>query len=1221
MICYLFYRGSKEAARTYWQLRNSIFRERTQALLAAVENLSPERNPFQLRILPPTGSMYPLLQIGRLPAGLSLDWLASSLARRGIGLLPMATFARTETGFEIGRNTFRLTLGGSDGAEILLTKTRRLLIDLNRLIAEENAHYNRKPLSARVRANPSSPSSELSPLWEALGRQILQWSRSLGSMPRQLSLPSLDRQKLQHQFIQSYVPERLEVYRTRLLDRAFISNELMRQALNDHGIWLEDRLSQEFMKDSLSRRQDQFRSRSYDRTVHPTQMYALQAELAFDALIQALIAHQPVEAPLVKKAAQALWQEYLGLNVSINSQQEAEEILLDLNTLIAGEEYAEQLTDIRLSSFLSFWSDWDGSNRPSGQGHRLIASVVMENVRRLARILNLLRQVDPRLSVDPALVAELDRLPDRNQRFFRLLNDITRLTHQLEQRYRGILPFAINTTSFQRLAMRWHLRRDPARVLWQHNDRYEQKMLTLRKQRREMLEYYYSLNKQLRKQLHALISSIKNNRNAENLLREVVGYRDLLQRTVITPRIHQGMVTARDPFAIDTTVYNLYEINAIAGAYGNPGAVLALQVSFSNQPEALVALDRKMHIQAEKVHRDYPAVELPSIWLIPLFEEVEAVRDVRTYLERIWDYAAQSRQATQSVQDRFAEIIPEVFIAGSDLSQQVSQAASEFLYRKAKFDIQTWLAEHGVAESMRVKLGSGEPMQRQGGYYSRVAGCAAFWDSERNRRRFLAELPAAARKSTAYAVTPLQGIFLAGDLRTFQSNLSEQLRYQPVHDFVSVLHHIRQSQLEHRADLIRAAETIAESRLSAQSRSLQELEHLTIGTNETHLESFLAELTDNFRHILYGREEDVVGLHIISYFIGRSIPQLRDRPTSRRVPDTGAERGQKILANIAKIIPLAKQGSLLRAIAHNQAQTAVLGINQLTTGLFRAIERFAQKNLVEAERERVIAEHLLPHLPVYEILSTLRLYQDWQGEFLKEIETAIPAGNSAFVALREDRNALDRYLPLFQQELLRRHGLNVGDFFRNGIFIPELLPTLRPDLAVLLQKNLFNLDFNHFFERTSGGVDPAWQAEVEKLLLLPDQIHYWRRIIWDVMGDSVYQRVQSFSELATALYSFSTARSYSIAPTAARGTKLPPALAGFFRTARLDDEMRNFLADAIEYLSSYTDGNIEVPVSIIRAMNDVERIAQIEESALPAEKQEIIRECLLQIARLAGENG
>lgn len=89
----------------------------------------------------------------------------------------------------------------------------------------------------------------------------------------------------------------------------------------------------------------------------------------------------------------------------------------------------------------------------------------------------------------------------------------------------------------------------------------------------------------------------------------------------------------------------------------------------------------------------------------------------------------------------------------------------------------------------------------------------------------------------------------------------------------------------------------------------------------------------------------------------------------------------------------------------------------------------------------------------------------------------------------------------------------------------------------------------------------------------------------------------------------------------ARDTKLSPALAGFFRTARADDDMRHFLIGAIEYLSSFTEGDIEVPVSIIRAMNDVERIAQIEESALPPEKQDMVRYCTLQIARLAGENG
>jgi hypothetical protein len=522
---------------------------------------------------------------------------------------------------------------------------------------------------------------------------------------------------------------------------------------------------------------------------------------------------------------------------------------------------------------------------------------------------------------------------------------------------------------------------------------------------------------------------------------------------------------------------------------------------------------------------------------------------------------------------------------------------------------------------VRIKMGSGEPMQRQGAYYSQVAGVHAFQNSPDNTQRFSEHLLAAARKSTAYAVTPLQGVFLGSELKTFQSNLSEHLRFLPVSDFARLLHHVHASQEIHRGDLIRAAETAVESRLVASSRSLHELERLTIGTHEALYEQFLEELTDSFRQILYGREEDVVGIHIISYFIGRSIPQLRDRPTSRKTLETGTERGQRILANIAEIIPLAKQGSLLRAIAHNQAQTTVLGINQLTTGLFRALDRFVQKAAVEGEHRRIIAERLLPHLPVYEILTTLRVYQNGKGEFVGAIEPAFPAGNSAFVALREDNDALQRHLPLFQQELLRCHGVNVNEFFSDGVFIQDLLPTLRPDLAVLLQKDLFNTDIDVLLQPVSGRVADEWRAEVNRLLGMPRQIHYWRSIIWDVIRESTYQRVQSFAELATALRSRPTTRALSAGPASVRGARLPPALTSFFRTARADDEMRGFLSGAIEYLSSFTEGSLEMPVSIIRAMHNAERIALIEESTLPPGKQNLFRHCILQIARLVGENG
>jgi aspartate/methionine/tyrosine aminotransferase len=1218
-ICYLFYRGPLDGARTYWRMRNAIFEQRTAALVSACENLPTDRNPFGLEIIPSAGSMYPLLHVGRLPNGLSLDWLASSLARRGIGLLPLATFARTEAGFDTGRSTFRLTLGGVDPAEVMQVKARRLLIDLNRLIAEEDARYNRKRLAfqAPIRENGAVDARLLS--WDILTRDIFHRFESGSAFEALSRLPVVDGRRLRRDFVKEYLPARLDIFRARLAERAFISDELMRKAAADAD-WLAERLGREFMKDSLARRQDSFHLRNYDRTVHPTQKYSLQAEMTLDAILRAIVARQPVAPGLVEQAGQELLLEFLGSNVSINSQLEADEILVDLEALSASENYTELFTATSLRPFLSFWSDWDGSSRPSGQGHRLIAAAVMENVWRMARILELLRRADASLQIAPDLLVELEKLPQRSREFTGLLNNITQLTHQLEQRYRGILPFSVESTPLERLATQLHLRRDPMRVLWQHNDRYEQKMRALREQRRAMLETYFSLNKKIRKQLHTLIPDVQANRAVEPLLREVVGYQDILQRMVVTPRIHQGMITARDQFAVDTTAFNMQEINAIAGKFGNPGMLLGLQISMSSKPEALIALDRKMGAQTEQTRRVHPEAELPSVWLIPLFEDLDAVTNIPAYLDRVWDYAQQSRHTEQTPQERFSEILAEVFIAGSDLSQQISQANGAFQYVKAKYAVQTWLAEHGVAEAVRVKLGSGEPMQRQGGYYSPVAGQPAFVNLETQRRRLARNLPPAALKSTSYAVTPLQGVFLGGDLRTFQSSLFEDLRFLPVRDLANLLFHVRESQQTHRENLLRAAETLTESRMGVKSRGAQELERLTIGMPEALYEGFLGELTEHFRHILYGRPEDVFGIHIISYFIGRSMPQLRDRPTSRLRAASGLDRGQQILANVAEMIPLSKQGSMLRAIAHNQAQTDILGINQLTTGLFRALEYFAQKTFPEAERDSLMAERLLPRLPVYEILQTLRIYQDWRGEFTERIETAFPAGHSAFVALREDNDAMLRFLPLFQQELLRRHGLNVADFVENGVFIPDLLPALRPDLAVLMQENLFNTDLERMLARANGKIDPDWQKQVAKLLQLPEQIRYWRSIIWDLMGDSIYQRVQSFTELATALNSVSVARSGQPA-RASGGGRLPSALTGFLRSARVDDEMRQFLVSAVEQLSQMTEGSLEVPVSIIRAINDVERIAMLEETAMSKEKQEALRCCVLQIARLAGENG
>jgi aspartate/methionine/tyrosine aminotransferase len=1231
-LTYLFYRSDTGNARAYWKLRNQIFLERTNALLEAVSNLPKDRNPFHIEIVPPTGSMYPLLVIHQLPAGLSLDWLASGLARQGIGMLPLSTFARTEKGFETGRKTFRLTLGGTDGAEILLNKTRRVLIDLNRLIAEESSRYNRirMPRHSEL-VSESTHSQTLNRVQGNSQIDFERWNNVEETILHAIADLNIDRVQgfrdsdMARNFHKEFLPQRLVIFRQCWHDRSSLAEEMMALAQADSGKSLVKRLEQEFYKDSLARRVDAFHKRSYDRTVHPTQMYSMRLERQFNRIIGTLIRGSNVQPATLKAAARGLLEEFLGMNVAISSAEEPDELILDLDSLIVAENYAFLKNAQEERPLVSFWSDWDGSNRPSGQGHRLAAAAVMVNVSRLSRLLMLLLDADAKIKIDPVLLAEVQRIPENNRRFTQLLNDITTLTQQLEKRYRGILPFTVKAGAVRSLGMRLHLARDPLTLLWHHNDRLERKMFALRQRRRETLEYYFSLNKQLRKQLYALLPVLPQHLGNRPLLLEMCLYRDLLQREVITPRVDQKMVMAQDSFAIDTTVHNIHELNEIAAQYGNPGVILALQVSMTTKAEALIALDRKMRARREQSLRKRADLELPSINLIPLFEDIDAVKTIPAYLGTIWDYALQSRRIDQETEDRFAEIVSEVFIAGSDLSQQVGQAAGAALYGQAKYELTLWLAEHRLAERVRIKLGSGEPMQRQGGYYAEVSGKAAFGTTPEARRIIATHLQAAGRKSSEYATTPLMGIFTEQDLRTLQSAVSEKLRHLPVREMAEVLYHLRESQHRHRGDLIRATESLVESRLQQKKRGTQEIERLTVGVRDAVFDQFIALVTENFRQILYGREHDVVGIHVISYFIARTMPQLRDRPTVRPTAGSGEERGQKILEQIAGIIPFSRHGSRLRAIAHNQAQTAVLGLNQLTTGIFRSLDRFAQLEFKEGDAESLITDRLLPRLPVYEMLHTLRIYHDPALTSVKAMEEAFPAGNTALLALREDNDGLKKYIGLMQQELLRRHGLDVADFFEHGKLIAGLLPALRPDLAVLLQEDLFNTDMEKLEGRGEGkegrGREGRWNEEMERLLAIPESIRSWRAKIWTLLEQPIFQRVQSFVELAVALHSLSQNGQFNPAHDLVRGAKLPSDISHFFQGAQTNDDMSQFLAAAFDYLTSLSAGMIEVPVAIIRSLKEVELIARIEEQALPPEKQELLRFYMLQIARLAGENG
>lgn len=1217
LLGYLFYRREAQCTHSYWRLRNEILDERMRALEQAVENLPAERNRFGIEIRRPAGSMYPRMSIARLPGGIALDGIATRLARQGVGLIPLSTFAHTEAGLEIARRSFRLTLGGADGAAALLSKTRRVLIDLNRMIAEEEARYNRRRLPIPPPPRPRRiDAGELLRQWDGFTRRVAETYRErLGVELRRLGA---EWPRPEHGLTPAdFFEDRRRVFRRRFQDEIELTEERLAWAETQEGRRLVEWLEQELQPDSLVRRQAQFRERLYDRTVHPTQMYAIASEWLWVRLGDALLAGRDPDPSLAERLAGELAREYLGLNVPIVSREEGDELLLDLRSQIAAEDLLRLRAGESWRTFLSYWGDWDGSNRPSGQGHHLVATLLMENVAAMGRLLEKLLALGA-ARVEPALVEEIAQLPANHRKFRALFEDINRLTQQLERRYRGLLPFQVQASPLRRLGMKLGVARDPVVLLWEHNDRLERRMLELRRQRRRTLEYYFRLNRDLRECLRNHLGALRRAATLPELAREASAYHDLLSRCVITPRIHQNMVTAADPFAIETTAYNLTEINEMAGRYGNPGMVLALQVSMSSEPEALISLDRRLRGHREEALRA-GAHEVPAIWLVPLLEDLPVVEGVRGYLDKLWEYAVQSRRLNQSPEDRFCELVCEVFIAGSDLSQEVGQTAAAVAFRKAKFQIVRWLAERGLVGQVRVKLGAGEPMQRQGIYYAPISGQPAFDLCPENQALLNQCLGASAKGSARYAATPLMGLFGCGDLVTYQSNLSERLRHLPTEELAQVLHHVRRTQRFSSGELRRAAEPLTETRLQFAGRGLQELERLTLGAQDAVLDQFVQLAAQNFRQILYGREEDVVGIYAISYFIARTLPPLRDRPTVRPATGPAASRGQRILERIAGAIPFARYGSSLRAIGHNQAQTFLLGVNQLTTGLFRSLSAFAGAAGEESEGESVLADRILPHLPVYEILESLRLYQDLELVWLWRLERAFPAGNSAFAALREDVDSIRAAVPWLQRELLRRHGVPVAEFFEGDRFLPRLLSSLRPDLAVLLQPDLFNTELETLLAQMGTIPPAAWRESVRRLLEIPKKIRFWRAKAWELLFEPVFDRVSRFVDLATALYSVTRRIGAEPGNGARRPLPLRPPEA--WRGAS-EDSLQQFLAAAFEYLTVTPLGALELPTNVVRAMKkDVERLVRMEEQALPPRQQDLLRFYLLEMARLASENG
>lgn len=558
----------------------------------------------------------------------------------------------------------------------------------------------------------------------------------------------------------------------------------------------------------------------------------------------------PIEKHRIEQLAIETIKEYIGINVPINSIAGADELVLDLKLLIETEDWARFHHQINSTSLLSFRGDWDGSTRPSGQGHRLVAAASIENVYQLAEVLKLLIKIDNQIKIDDQLLGEIQKLEIGISKFWKLLNEITSLTNQLEKRYRHVLPFSLKAGKLRNIGMKLHLAHDPITSLWRHNDRLERKMLHLRhQQRRKNLEYYFLLNKKLRKTLYQLLPVIQENLHHPQVALSAGLYRSYLKRFNLTPRIHQKMILSYDQFGIDTTVHNMLEINEIAGEYGTPGIVMAIQVSMSSDPEAIIHLDRKLRSKQEEILRQNSKSVLPQVCVVPLFEDIQTIENLPSFLDRLWEYSLQSQRLSQSPGDRFSEMICELFFAGSDLSQQVGQSAGAVLYRKAKHEAVRWLAERGLIEKIRIKFGIGESMQRQRGYYDQNAGKPFLIFLPPAHKLLANNLKESVHKSLEFACSPLRGVLGGAEFRTYQSNITEHLRRLSTPERANLFYHVSESQKFYEGELARTAEPLRETRLQFQRKGFQELERLTLIKNDKIFNQFIDMVTGNYQQI------------------------------------------------------------------------------------------------------------------------------------------------------------------------------------------------------------------------------------------------------------------------------------------------------------------------------------------------------------------------------------
>ncbi|MBN2090761.1 pyridoxal phosphate-dependent aminotransferase [candidate division KSB1 bacterium] len=1233
LISYLFYRNSPDKIEKFYALRDQLQWDRMQTLLDGLCVIPVIDNIFGIEFIAPQGAMYPHLKIHQLPDNVKIEELSTKLATRGIGLVPLTTFARTRFSYQYVSRTFRLTLGGPVSIPYLKLQVDRLVRELTLEIQRTAYDYTYyAPEVSRVAAAfenlaeismyVKSCEKQFQMVWQEIEQKIddlpnSKWQRWDGRR--------IDVALLKAEFRNQFLPDRQKVALNRLYEEAYLTGMLNENLSQSH---FQDNVVKKFKSEITpeieSERRLNFQNRMFDRTVHPTQSYAIEVDHQINDLITGIINQHKITTEQIEKLSKSLFFEFFAENIAINSAQEADEAILDLEMLYHIEDYANYFYDTDLKLTLSLWGDWDGSRRPSGQGHTLVAGALIHNVRQLTALVQYLDSKGLLNDLPREILFEIDEIEKKINKFKQILRKITLLTTRLEEHYRKHLENIQPPGWFVRKMRKIGLARDPVKVMWKHNDRNERRMRSYRHERSNEILRFFRINYQLSQLLETVLPVFGQHYHDKELMIHLANYKNPLKRFYLTPRIHQKIITAKDSFAIDTTVYNLVEINRMGAMYGYPGLVLSLQVSMTNQAEAIIAVDKKIRTEWERVKREDPSITPVSIRIVPLFEEIEILHEIESFLDKIWEYADESKLLGQATPDRFCEIIGEFFVAGSDLSQQVGQPQAQLLFKQSKARINRYLLKKGLAGRLRIKLGSGEPAQRQGGYYDPYAAQKVLLLKDSPSIIQKLQVDGFTAEGLLQARSPLNGIFHTSDFRTFQSNIMERLRHTPTPDLVNTFYHIKTVQTNYEQKIRDISETYWGSRRRLQEEMEAQLDVLMTGQLSPAYLDFVQLVQKNFEHILYGLAEDMAGIHVVSYFVSRALLSVRDRPTVRPTKEAGEDRGRQIVEHLSGTLPLREHGTLLRAIGHNKAQTMILGINQLTTGLFRAMREFVGEGKTFDQQLFKLQNEILPHLPVKDILNTLRLYHQPNLVYLRRLEATFPPGNSSLKTIYEEQRVMSDFIPYLQTELMRRNGLGKLGRQTNGQgpLSGAALLSIRPDLAVLFQKDIFNIDLKAIFEIT-----PTTDQTLQKFsqeLYRRQQIQETQAEIWQFLEEPVGEQVKSFFELARAIKSLRGEGKIS-APKLNLVSRSQVSRLGAEVNRMLqevaDDSMRQFLIAAVQYLLYLPETLEDIPEAVLIALRDVQKILSLDEQALSLTDQKYLQFLFIRIARVAGESG